>query len=401
MNILFLARDINIKGKAGDSVHVRELIKALAKLGHNVYLIVPQIEGNSDELDSLKAQQNVRIYFIRPKRHLKDISTISLCKKIAKDNEVDIIYERRVSGKISYLLSEILNIPHLLEINGLPELESKMLGKTSEQNAFGEKIRKRLRRHIYIHTNKIVAVTEGIKVTLAKDYRLPLEKIIVVPNGANVDLFRKKDMMQCKQKLGLENHKKYVCFSGNLAPWQGVDNLIRAAPKVIEKVPEAMFIIVGDGIMCNDLKRIAESLNIIDKFIFTGWVSYYDVPTYINSSEICVVPSSTTNERNKKTGGSSLKIYEYLACEKPVITGDLEGNKDLILEANAGYVVSPENTSQLAEAIINLIRNHELSEEMGKNGRRFVIEHNSWEVIAKKIVNVCENVIENVYFGGV
>jgi glycosyltransferase involved in cell wall biosynthesis len=180
-----------------------------------------------------------------------------------------------------------------------------------------------------------------------------------------------------------------------------VFNLIRAAPEVIEKIPEVMFLIVGDGILRNDLEMTAEKLNIKTNFIFTGWVSYYDVPIYINSSEVCVHPSSITNERNKKTGGSSLKIYEYLACEKPVITGDLEGNRDLILNANAGYVVSPEKPSELAGAIINLIENQEQREEMGKNGRRFVIKHNSWEVVGKKIVNTCANVIDDVDLGGV
>lgn len=400
MNILFLAIDINIKGRAGDSVHVRELVMALAKLGHNVDLIVPQIEGDPEEIDSLRAQPNIRISFIPLKHQFKDSSTVLFCKKVAKENEPDIIYERRVSGKIGYLLGTILDIPHLLEINGLPELETKMQGETRKQNALEKRIKKRLRRHFFIHTDIIVAVTESIKETLIKDYRLPSEKIIVVPNGANVDVFRKLDKMQSMQKLGLDTGKKYVCFSGNLAPWQGVDNLVRAAPEVIEKIPGAMFLIVGDGILRNELEMTAENLNIKSKFIFTGWVSYYDVPIYINSSEVCVVPSSITNERNIKTGGSSLKIYEYLACEKPVITGNLEGNKDLILNANAGYVVSPEKTSQLADAIMKLMENPELSEEMGKNGRRFVIDHNSWEVVAKKIVNICENVIENVNIGG-
>ena len=245
-----------------------------------------------------------------------------------------------------------------------------------------------------MHVNKIVSVTEGIKEAFIMNYKLPPGKIVVVPNGANVDLFRKMDKIECKQKLGLEKNKKYVCFTGNLAPWQGVDNLVRAAPKVIGKVPEVMFIIVGDGMMRNGLEETVDNLDLKNKFIFTGWVSHNDVPTYVNSSEVCVVPSSTTIERNKKTGGSSLKIYEYLACEKPVITGDLEGNKALILEANAGCVVSPENTSELAEAIIELIRNQKLCEEMGKNGRRFVVEHNSWKVVAKKIVLECENVIK-------
>ena len=79
-------------------------------------------------------------------------------------------------------------------------------------------------------SDRIIAVTPGIKVNLEKVYNIPEEKIVVVSNGANTSLFKPLEQETCRRELGLDPEIPYVCFVGNLAPWQGVEYLVKAAP---------------------------------------------------------------------------------------------------------------------------------------------------------------------------
>lgn len=388
MNILFLALDNNIKGRAGDAVHIRELAGALAKLGHNIYLIAAETEDSPEELQFLEDQGNVRMFFIKGKRHFKNLSTISFCKKIARENPVNIIYERRFSAKIGHSLSKILKIPYLVEINGLTEIESKMQGKIRKQNILVKRVKKRFRRRFFMHSGKVVAVTEGIKEALISEYKLPSEKIVVIHNGANVDLFREIDMIKCKRQLGLNINNRYVCFSGNLAPWQGLETLIKATPTLIEQIPEARILILGDGMMRGKLEGMVKELNMESRFIFTGWVPYNDVPTYINSSEVCVAPFV------KQRICSPIKIYEYLSCGKPVIASFIR-NLDFLKDTKSGILVKPDDPEDLGNALIEVMMNKNKSKEMGTRGRQYVINEHSWLSVAHKIAEACEGVIRS------
>jgi len=90
---------------------------------------------------------------------------------------------------------------------------------------------------------------------------------------------------------------------------------------------------------------------------------------------------------------SPLKIYEYAACEKPIITSRLKG-LDFIDQINAGIIVKPENLEEIAKAIIELLKNPRLRSAMGKNGRQYVVKNHSWNSVAKKVENVCKMTIK-------
>ena len=140
---------------------------------------------------------------------------------------------------------------------------------------------------------------------------------------------------------------------------------------------------------CQRTLRIIENLLSADgKFIFTGTVPYEKVPQYINSSDICVVPK-------KPIKCSPLKLYEYMACGKPVIASDIEGVREILVESKSGICVPPESPHELAQATIGLLRDTKARESMGKNGRRHIVENRSWESVARKVFEVCQMVVQN------
>jgi glycosyltransferase involved in cell wall biosynthesis len=236
-----------------------------------------------------------------------------------------------------------------------------------------------------------VSVTDKLKEELVNLYAIPEGKINVINNGANTDLFKPMNQERAKAELQLEKSKKYVCFVGNLAAWQGVEFLVYASPFVLEKCPDVRFLIVGDGAMKNKLLEVTSELRLSDKIIFTGRVPYERVPLYINASDVCVAPF--VKGRNAKIGLSALKTYEYLACGKPLVASSIPGVKDLIEFSGGGISVSPEDPEELANAIVELILNENMRALMGDRGRKYVVENHSWNGVVRKILDICNDII--------
>lgn len=389
---MFLALNVNINAKTGDAVHVRELVMNLAELGNHIVLIQGSREIKSNNISALENHSNIELYYnnkniFKIKFPLsRDISTILNCLKAARKNPPDVIYERTFSSKIGTVLSKILRKPLIVEVNGLIEDEAKLQG-TYKDHKFTKNIRMKFRRYFYNSANKIVAVTAGIKEELQKTYHIPSDKIIVIPNGANTEIFRPMDQNIVKKELGLDKETKYICFVGNLAPWQGVEYFVQTAPIVLKKVPEAKFLIVGEGAKLRELKSMVKKLKLEEKFLFTGSIPFEDVPKYINASDICVAPKKII-----KSGYSPLKLFEYMSCGKPVIATNTHGFE--ILEYNnAGILINPENSDEFAETIVDLLLNEKLINVMGKNGRQVVINNYSWGNTAKHVVKVCKKTL--------
>jgi glycosyltransferase involved in cell wall biosynthesis len=388
MNILLLALDVNLENKAGDAIHVKELASSLSKMDHKIVLIVADIEYKTPSLHWAE-NNNIHLYFNTPKQGLRDLSTIFYCKDVIQEHQIQIIYERRTSPKISYILSKLLKIPNVIEINGLVEEEIVLQNNGPGGITWVKPLKKSLRGHFFKKGNMIVTVTDNIKNRIQKQYNLSYERIHAIPNGANTDLFASINQDKCRKDLNLDNNSLYICFTGNLAPWQGVEYMIEAMPFVLEKIPNVGFIVVGGGIRLEELRQKAKELGIENKVIFTGWVEYEDVPKYINTSDICVAPLTTGRE---KSGSSAIKIYEYMACGKPVVAYNVP-DLEFLQNSGCGILVPRDNVDKLADAIIKLLKNNELRLEMGRTARNVALQKYSWMITAKKISKILEDAL--------
>ncbi|UCG03440.1 MAG: glycosyltransferase family 4 protein [Candidatus Heimdallarchaeota archaeon] len=395
MNILFLALDVNIKNKTGDAVHVQELALSLAKLGNEVSLVAPYTDDNSEELISLLNHKNIHLFFNKPGRYFRNLSTILFCRKIAKSHDSKIIYERRFSPKTGFALNKILKIPFIVEINGLKDKEMELQNMPEKSNIIPRKMKKWIWRNFFKSVGRIVTVSYGLKKALSEEYGLHSEKIIVIFNGANIELFKPMDRNKCLEELGLNTKFRYIGFIGSLAPWQGVDQLIKIAPMILEKIPEARFLIVGDGILRRELEGLADKLDIRDRIIFTGFVPYEIVPKYINTFEVCVAPFSGI-ERNVKYSFSAIKLYEYMACGKPIVTTNVCGIKDEIKKLGLGKVVRADDLEGLTSSIVELLEDQQLKTMLGEKGRNWVSKEHSWKNVAERVVKVCEDVLSDI-----
>lgn len=376
-------------GRWGSYIHRWEVARNLAKLGCEVYAI---------SYTNISSEENLHIYPL-PKSKIKYV--IQLLKLVMKYH-FDIIYTRNImKGIIGLLIKNLWKSKLVVEVNSIsPDewrfVENYLSTKRKRLKSIKIKFLGYLEIFVIKKADAIIAVTQGIENYLINQ-GVNKNKIWVIGNGANTDLFRPiKDsniQKELKNKLHINDDESVVLFVGVLEPWQGVEYLIHAAPLIIEEFPETKFLIVGEGLIRKELENMVSESKLNNKFIFTGTIPYEEVPKYINISDVCISPEAN-DARNKDTGGSSLKLYEYMACEKPVVVGNIDGNKDVVIDLNAGFVVDPRNSKEMATSIIRLLKDKNFGNQLGKNGRKGVIEKYSWEKVAKRTVEVFEEVLE-------
>ncbi|UCD92968.1 MAG: glycosyltransferase family 4 protein [Methanobacteriota archaeon] len=382
MRILFLALDVNLNGRTGDSIHTRELVVSLSGAGQEVALVGSAPEGLDEDVSNIFEEAGVSVHIPKSTGNL---ATLRFCSRITREFRPEVIYERRFSPKLGAGLSMLHKLPLVVEVNGLLEEELEIQGRGEEARKVSGKARKSLRKRFFDRAGKIVAVTDGIKTGLEGLYNIPSGKITVVHNGANTNLFRPMDKSSCREKLGLDADKHYLCFVGILLWWQGVDDIIRAVPKVEENIPGVDLMIVGDGAQRKELEDLVQDLGLSESVHFTGRVPYEKVPIYMNASDVCLAP-----KRVLSSGYSPLKLYEYMACGKPVIASRVAGFE--ILEKGAGLLFEPENVDDLSSNIVKVLSDRELMDSMGVEGRRIVEKEYSWRAVGERISSLLREV---------
>ena len=377
---IFMVCAILLDGRDAQTIHILEVFKNLAKLSET-HLFAPNTPKSMHEVQNIIFVPSVMPIFKSAFYQIFLLIYLSYyCFKLSPD----VIYSRHSSLSFSpFFISKIFQIPYVVEVNGLIIDELKMIGRLKlyiKIVRIGERLN-------YKQAKKIVAVTQGVKEGIEELYNIPDEKIVVIENGANADLFKPMDQKEARKELNLNENYNYVGFSGSFNVWHGIKDLVKSAPLILKEVKNTKFILVGDGELKEQIIQMVNDLNLTDNFIFINRVPYEEVPKYVNAFDVCVIL------KKKDIPGSPLKLWEYMACGKPVVATNTQDFKALE-EYNAGILVDPEKPEEVADAIITLLKNKELREEMGNNGRKYVVENRSWESVAREVVSAMKEAVK-------
>ena len=403
MNILYYDF-LNLEDHGNEATHIYEVLSNLSKLGHNVVLLNRGRLTNAREIHlpqqpsrwrgvrgSLRSVPVFRFFegeITVAWRLVREIQTfiVVLVAMMRRKVNPDVVYMRHDLFNGGYFLARLIRIPVVKEVNGI--LVDEMRAKNEGSSALLWAI-SRIERFTLPRGRKIIVVTSKLKEVLHDNYNVPEDKIVVIPNGANIDLFKPMDKAEARRKLNLNQGNDYICFVGSLVKWQGIEYLIKSMPLILEKCPHARLLIVGDGIMKNELIELAKQISLSDKIIFTGKIPYHKVSLYINASDVCVLP-----KKPLKSGYSPLILYEYMACARPVVATRTSG-LEILEEYNAGLLFSPMDTQELADAVTMLLKDGELKKKLGENSQKYVVENQSWASVAQRIADVSEELISS------
>lgn len=388
MRIIYMSSEDMRKEGAGKT-HFMEVGQNLVKLGNELLILLPGYRPRDRKNYNLNVcyiptfKKNVFSYLL-----YEIINFFYLTFYILKFRP-DVIYLRQGLFEVfPPILAWLFRVPYVIEKNGIMEDEFRSRG-------FSEIIIKILRLAEDINfrlSDRIICVTEGIKKEIVSRYKVNEGKLVVIPNGANVDLFRPLDKCECRRRLRLKEDTFYVGFVGSFAPWQGLNVLIEAAKKIKDQgYCQINFILVGDGEQKLVLERRVKEYNLEQEIKFIGRIAYKQVVYYINAFDVAV--AAFTKERNEIIGLSPIKLFEYLACGRPVIASRVDGVKEIIEEGQCGYLFEAGNAEELAKRIIQSYQERETLQEMGLRGRKLVESKYTWRATAERIIKVLNEVV--------
>jgi phosphatidylinositol alpha-1,6-mannosyltransferase len=205
--------------------------------------------------------------------------------------------------------------------------------------------------------------------------------MVKIAPGIDVDHFSPSDASALRQSLGLAD-KKVIVSVGRLVHRKGQDQLIESMPKILEDVPNAHLVLVGQGPYREYLQQLVTKNALEDSVTFIGRIQYADLPQYICVGDIFAMPSRS-RLMGLEVEGLGIVYLEASACGLPVLAGNSGGAPDAVLHNETGLVVDGTDNKQIAAAAIELLTKEDSGRKMGVVGRQWIIDKWRWEIWSK------------------
>jgi colanic acid biosynthesis glycosyl transferase WcaI len=223
---------------------------------------------------------------------------------------------------------------------------------------------------LYRRSDHTVVVTPAFRERLTQDWQVPQQKISVIQNGVETALFSPRSAdPELRQHIHAEG-KFVVSFIGTLGLAHGLETLIDAAERLQHEAPDVLFLLVGEGADRERVMAMAKSKQLCN-LQFVPQQAREKVPAYICASDVCLVllKKSDVFETVIPT-----KMLEFMSCARPVILG-VKGQAQQVLEsARGGICIEPADAGALCNAILQLKQNPALREQLGRNGREYIVQ---------------------------
>jgi len=216
------------------------------------------------------------------------------------------------------------------------------------------------------------------------------DKAVWIPPGVDIEKYNVGDSFAIHDAYSLPHSAKIVLFVGGLSrvyQLKGVDYLIKSFPTVLAEVGDVYLVLVGRGDMIPQYQEMCSSLGISERVIFTGFVDEDRLTEYYKSTNLLVLASTTIQE------GFGMVLIEANASGKPVVGARVGGIQYVIRDGENGLLVPPKDSQALAEAIIRLLSDDDLSRKMGQRGRE-IAEGYSWDILAEQTEQVYWEVVK-------
>jgi sugar transferase (PEP-CTERM/EpsH1 system associated) len=317
--------------------------------GNGYKTMICCLENNIDPALCEKAQDsNIEIFTVKrsPKAVIRLI-------KLLKTKDIDILHTHNsvahLFGCIAGRLAKVRFVIHTKHGSAVPY----------GNKFYGLPLRFLLGRL----TDAFVCVSEDIFKHTAKHYRIDRNRLYRIING--VDLAKFVDSTRKPfQRNAFHANEKVICAVGRLSPEKSHETLLESFSMVNRDIKNTKLLIVGDGIQKSYLVNITKKLSIENSVVFMG--TRTDVPEILWKTDIFILPSLTE--------GISLTLLEAMAAGKPIVATNVGGNPEVVVDGETGILVPPKDPQRMAEAIMTIIQNPELSKTMGMAGRKRVDE---------------------------
>jgi glycosyltransferase involved in cell wall biosynthesis len=287
------------------------------------------------------------------------------------------------NGLAGFLVSRIKRAPWILEIRDLWPESIVAVGAITNRPII--RLLEGLELFAYRKADHLVVVTDSFKAHMLTR-EIPAEKVTVIKNGVDFSLYKKtlQGSSELSCKLGLEG-KFVASYVGTHGMAHHLETVLDAARELTEW-KNIVFLLVGDGAERSRLVTIRDEMK-LSNVIMLNQQPKEMMPELWSLSSVSLVLLKRSDLF--KTVIPS-KIFESMAMGKPVILGVEGESAELVMSAGGGICIEPESARDLASQVLKLSRHPAICQELGANGRRYVLEHFDREVLARRFADVMQ-----------
>ena len=378
-------------GRSSQAMHIRSMVEALKSAGHEVTIVSPpgvdplQDAGRMPFLrkgDSAKGLQRLWKYISRecPQFAFEAFELLynlflpfRLLPILWRQPDA-VLYERHAYFMfMGVLLGKWLRRPVVLEVN-------ELAGFTRARGLLMERLARRIDSWVFSKASHILCVSSVLAEEVEKR-GTSSEHVHVLPNAFDPDRFQGSGQGQSiRARLDIAG-SIVIGHVGLFYLWDRLDVLIEVVNNIRDRHPEIKILLVGDGPEMEHLKQTAFRLEMEKAVIFSGAVHRDDVPAYIDSMDICVLPDSNAF-------GSPIALFEFMAMGKPCVAPDLGPMRDVLEDNVTGILFPPTDYKALEKSLLRLVKDSILRTQLGARARHVVFERHTWAANARFVVQL-------------
>ncbi len=371
----------------GTPIRIQRLAEALTQQGHKVDVATYHLGQSVDSLP-FQVHRTAKVAYYRrvspgpslTKLFVLDPMLLRLTLKVAKNADYDIIHAHHIEGVMTALAARALglNLPIVYDAHTLAGSELQdyalMIG-TGLKRFLGNFLDYNLARR----ADSVIAVTDSIKNVLVKHATRSAERIYVISNGIEDDFIRRAE--QARQELvqtaiaEKAERKKLEApvfiFAGNAAAYQGIEPMLKAFSLVLQRFPVARLTIFSN-------ESFAEYRTLLDEMGIGGNVSISKVtldelPAKLVQADVLLNPRS-------RCAGIPQKLLNYMAAGRPTVS--FAGSSKIITDRVTGLVVKNDDVRAFADAMLELVENHELAGSLSDAALNLLLVRHRWHSVA-------------------
>ena len=367
-------------------IRVEKIVNTLSKNGHCICLVCRNLRC----LPSYEVTESVKIFrlpwtgnkfFNRFVSFPYFFNILWLWKiyQVARKERPDAILVRDLPLALSaVIVAKCLKVPVVLDY---AENYPAMLK--------GRKYLRKLKIHqLFIRNAQLARIVEWITLKSAKrviivveenkrryvQKGIPLNKLYLVSNTPDLDSLDGSQRELPYEEKSFFAERYTLIYVGSLGPVRGLEMVIEAMPRIIEKIPEVHLLLIGAGANKEILERLVAKNKVSEYVTLKGWLDFRYVPQYLKAARAGIIPHLLTEHTSTTIPN---KIFDYMAHGLPVIASDVAPMKRIIEEENCGVTFKANNKDDFVNAVIRVC--HEQKNRFGENGRAAVYRKYNWK----------------------
>ena len=286
------------------------------------------------------------------------------------------------------LAAQRLGLPYILTFSADPLLERDLVGH--RLRGMHHLAASSEARYAYKAAKRIICVSEPARQHLIKNWRVDPDKIVVMPNGVDTNLFRPDYAGEQLRKRWDLNGRPVVGFLGAFHPWHGLDLLVQSFSSILADIPSAVLLLIGDGRARPVVEQTVRQCGVASNVKITGLLPQDEAAALLSVVDVAVLPYPKLPQ---ELWFSPLKLYEYMSSGKAIVASRAGQIREVLEHNQTGLLVESGDIQGFTEAIKSLLQSPSLRSYLGQNARQQAVKHHSWHRYIDRLEAIYQSVL--------